>query len=155
MRGFNGRCRLVEGAKVFLGKRRGVEKILRLFGEQMEWLRANVRVAPLAEVVVALAEWKPLPERTVALTSRRKTGSTKRFGRRGTPASGLRGTAAGPATPARGTRRRGINFSADAIAPLRQVSSGGNGLAAFRPQGAGRNRLNLKSKKSAEAVTIR
>jgi peptidoglycan/xylan/chitin deacetylase (PgdA/CDA1 family) len=40
----------------------------RLFGEQMEWLRANVRVAPLAEVVTALAERKPLPERTVALT---------------------------------------------------------------------------------------
>jgi peptidoglycan/xylan/chitin deacetylase (PgdA/CDA1 family) len=40
----------------------------RLFIEQMEWLRANVRVAPLAEVVVALAERKPLPERTVALT---------------------------------------------------------------------------------------
>ena len=40
----------------------------RLFLEQMEWLRANVRVAPLAEVVVALAERKPLPERTVALT---------------------------------------------------------------------------------------
>ena len=41
---------------------------LRLFTEQMEWLRANVRVAPLAEVVVALAERKLLPERTVALT---------------------------------------------------------------------------------------
>ena len=40
----------------------------KLFTEQMEWLQANVRVAPLAEVVVALAERKPLPERTVALT---------------------------------------------------------------------------------------
>ena len=33
----------------------------RLFTEQMEWLRTNVRVAALAEVVVALAERKPLP----------------------------------------------------------------------------------------------
>jgi peptidoglycan/xylan/chitin deacetylase (PgdA/CDA1 family) len=39
-----------------------------LFAEQMEWLRANVRIAPLAEVVVALAERRPLPERTVVLT---------------------------------------------------------------------------------------
>jgi peptidoglycan/xylan/chitin deacetylase (PgdA/CDA1 family) len=40
----------------------------RLFTEQMEWLRANVRVVALAEVVGALAERRPLPERTVALT---------------------------------------------------------------------------------------
>lgn len=39
-----------------------------LFAEQMEWLRANVMVVPLAQVVAALAERKPLPERTVALT---------------------------------------------------------------------------------------
>ncbi len=39
-----------------------------LFAEQMEWLRANVRVAPLSEVVGALTERKPLPERTVVLT---------------------------------------------------------------------------------------
>jgi peptidoglycan/xylan/chitin deacetylase (PgdA/CDA1 family) len=40
----------------------------KLFTEQMKWLGTNVRVAPLAEVVVALAERKALPERTVALT---------------------------------------------------------------------------------------
>src|SRR5208283_4540263 len=39
-----------------------------LFTEQMEWLRANVRVAPLGEVGGALTERKPLPERTVVLT---------------------------------------------------------------------------------------
>src|SRR5271157_646480 len=39
-----------------------------LFAEQMEWLRANVRVAPLGEVVGALTEGKPLPQRTVVLT---------------------------------------------------------------------------------------
>lgn len=39
-----------------------------LFKEQMEWLGRNARVAPLREVVVALAEHRPLPERTVVLT---------------------------------------------------------------------------------------
>jgi peptidoglycan/xylan/chitin deacetylase (PgdA/CDA1 family) len=39
-----------------------------LFAEQMQWLRDNVRVAPLAEVVSALSEGKPLPELTVVLT---------------------------------------------------------------------------------------
>lgn len=39
-----------------------------LFAEQMEWLHDNVRVATLREVVVPLAEHRPLPERTVALT---------------------------------------------------------------------------------------
>jgi peptidoglycan/xylan/chitin deacetylase (PgdA/CDA1 family) len=39
-----------------------------LFAEQMEWLRDNVRVAPLSEVVAALAGRRPLPERTVVLT---------------------------------------------------------------------------------------
>lgn len=39
-----------------------------LFAQQMEWLRANSRVAPLGEVVLALKERKPLPERTVVLT---------------------------------------------------------------------------------------
>ncbi len=39
-----------------------------LFAEQMEWLHANVRVVPLGEVVGALRERKPLPERTVVLT---------------------------------------------------------------------------------------
>ena len=39
-----------------------------LFAEQMEWLQANVRVASLGEVVDALTERKPLPERTVVLT---------------------------------------------------------------------------------------
>jgi peptidoglycan/xylan/chitin deacetylase (PgdA/CDA1 family) len=39
-----------------------------LFAEQMAWLHANVRVAPLGEVVSALTERKPLPERTVVLT---------------------------------------------------------------------------------------
>src|SRR5271166_5761982 len=39
-----------------------------LFTEQMEWLHANVRVAPLGEVVKALKDRKPLPERTVVLT---------------------------------------------------------------------------------------
>jgi len=39
-----------------------------LFAEHMEWLHANVRVAPLAEVVSALTGHQPLPERTVVLT---------------------------------------------------------------------------------------
>src|SRR5208337_4404854 len=39
-----------------------------LFAEQMEWLRANVRVTPLSEVVDALTNRKPLPRRTVVLT---------------------------------------------------------------------------------------
>ena len=39
-----------------------------LFAEQMEWLKTNTRVAPLLEVVTALKERVPLPERTVALT---------------------------------------------------------------------------------------
>jgi peptidoglycan/xylan/chitin deacetylase (PgdA/CDA1 family) len=39
-----------------------------LFTEQVEWLRANARVAPLDEVVSALASGAPLPERTVVLT---------------------------------------------------------------------------------------
>jgi peptidoglycan/xylan/chitin deacetylase (PgdA/CDA1 family) len=39
-----------------------------LFTEQMEWLKANVRVVPLGEVVAALAGRRPLPERTVVLT---------------------------------------------------------------------------------------
>jgi len=39
-----------------------------LFAEQMEWLHANVQVAPLAEVVSALRDRRPLPERTVVLT---------------------------------------------------------------------------------------
>jgi len=39
-----------------------------LFAEQMEWLHASVRVAPLGAVVSALADGKPLPERTVVLT---------------------------------------------------------------------------------------
>lgn len=39
-----------------------------LFAEQMEWLHANVRTAPLGEVVTALSERNPLPERTVVLT---------------------------------------------------------------------------------------
>jgi len=39
-----------------------------LFAEQMEWLRANARVAPLGEVVAVLADGKTLPERTVVLT---------------------------------------------------------------------------------------
>ena len=39
-----------------------------LFAEQMEWLRENVRVAPLHEIVAALAERRALPERTVVLT---------------------------------------------------------------------------------------
>src|SRR5208283_2214159 len=39
-----------------------------LFAEQMEWLRANARVVPLAEVVGALTEHKPLPARTTVLT---------------------------------------------------------------------------------------
>src|SRR5208283_3183748 len=39
-----------------------------LFAQQLEWLRANVGVAPLGEVVDALANHKPLPERTVVLT---------------------------------------------------------------------------------------
>lgn len=39
-----------------------------LFTEQMEWLKANCRVVPLGEVVTALTQKKPLPERTVVLT---------------------------------------------------------------------------------------
>jgi peptidoglycan/xylan/chitin deacetylase (PgdA/CDA1 family) len=39
-----------------------------LFAEQMEWLHANARVLPLAEVATQLAEQKPLPERAVVLT---------------------------------------------------------------------------------------
>lgn len=39
-----------------------------LFTEQMEWLHANARVAPLAEIVSALAKRTALPKRTVALT---------------------------------------------------------------------------------------
>ena len=39
-----------------------------LFTGQMEWLRANARVAPLGDVVAALADGSPLPERTVVLT---------------------------------------------------------------------------------------
>lgn len=39
-----------------------------LFAEQMEWLRDNVRVAHLGEVVAALAGRRPLPERAVVLT---------------------------------------------------------------------------------------
>ena len=39
-----------------------------LFTEQMEWLQAKGRVAPLAEVVAALTERRSLPERTVVLT---------------------------------------------------------------------------------------
>ena len=40
----------------------------RAFAEQMQWLQANVRVAPLGEVAGALKEHSPLPERTVVLT---------------------------------------------------------------------------------------
>jgi peptidoglycan/xylan/chitin deacetylase (PgdA/CDA1 family) len=39
-----------------------------LFAEQMQWLHDNVRVVPLAEVVSALVDRSPLPERTVVLT---------------------------------------------------------------------------------------
>ena len=39
-----------------------------LFAQQMEWLHANVQVAPLAEVAGALGDRRPLPERTVVLT---------------------------------------------------------------------------------------
>jgi peptidoglycan/xylan/chitin deacetylase (PgdA/CDA1 family) len=39
-----------------------------LFADQMNWLQAHARVAPLGEVVAALVEHKPLPERTVVLT---------------------------------------------------------------------------------------
>ncbi len=39
-----------------------------LFTEQMEWLKANVRVVPLGEIVAALAGRTPLPERAVVLT---------------------------------------------------------------------------------------
>lgn len=39
-----------------------------LFAEQMEWLRTNVRVVPLSEVVTALAGRRPLPERAAVLT---------------------------------------------------------------------------------------
>ncbi len=39
-----------------------------LFTEQMEWLKANCRVVALKEVASQLAQRKPWPERTVALT---------------------------------------------------------------------------------------
>jgi peptidoglycan/xylan/chitin deacetylase (PgdA/CDA1 family) len=39
-----------------------------LFAEQMEWLKANCRVATLMEVVTTLTQKNPLPERTVVLT---------------------------------------------------------------------------------------
>jgi peptidoglycan/xylan/chitin deacetylase (PgdA/CDA1 family) len=39
-----------------------------LFTEQMEWLKANVRVVPLGEIVAALPGRRPLPERAVVLT---------------------------------------------------------------------------------------
>jgi peptidoglycan/xylan/chitin deacetylase (PgdA/CDA1 family) len=39
-----------------------------LFTEQMEWLHANARVAPLAQVVSSLIKRIALPKRTVALT---------------------------------------------------------------------------------------
>ncbi len=39
-----------------------------LFAEQMQWLHDNARVASLTEVVSALANRSPLPERTVVLT---------------------------------------------------------------------------------------
>lgn len=39
-----------------------------LFAEQMEWLHANTRVAPLDDVVTALVNRAPLPQRTVVLT---------------------------------------------------------------------------------------
>jgi peptidoglycan/xylan/chitin deacetylase (PgdA/CDA1 family) len=39
-----------------------------LFVEQMEWLRENVKVAPLHEIITALVERRTLPERTVVLT---------------------------------------------------------------------------------------
>jgi peptidoglycan/xylan/chitin deacetylase (PgdA/CDA1 family) len=38
------------------------------FAQQMEWLAANARVAPLGEIVGALQSRKPLPERTAVLT---------------------------------------------------------------------------------------
>lgn len=41
---------------------------LSLFTEQMEWLKANVRVVPLGEIVAALPGRRPLPERAVVLT---------------------------------------------------------------------------------------
>lgn len=39
-----------------------------LFAKQMEWLRSNARVVPLAEIVSALVERRALPAGTVALT---------------------------------------------------------------------------------------
>jgi peptidoglycan/xylan/chitin deacetylase (PgdA/CDA1 family) len=39
-----------------------------LFAEQMEWLKTNVRVVPLSQVVTALAGRRPLPERAAVLT---------------------------------------------------------------------------------------
>jgi peptidoglycan/xylan/chitin deacetylase (PgdA/CDA1 family) len=39
-----------------------------LFAEQMEWLKANARVVRLADVVAALVDQQPLPDRAVALT---------------------------------------------------------------------------------------
>lgn len=40
----------------------------KIFAQQMEWLKANARVAPLGEIVDALIQRSRLPERTVALT---------------------------------------------------------------------------------------
>jgi len=40
----------------------------KIFVQQMEWLAANARVAPLAEIVDAIKKKTPLPERTAALT---------------------------------------------------------------------------------------
>jgi peptidoglycan/xylan/chitin deacetylase (PgdA/CDA1 family) len=39
-----------------------------IFAQQMEWLRSNARVVPLGELVDALANHMPLPERTVVLS---------------------------------------------------------------------------------------
>ena len=39
-----------------------------LFTGQMEWLKANARVAPLQEIVTALKARQMLPERTAVLT---------------------------------------------------------------------------------------
>lgn len=39
-----------------------------LFAEQMEWLSKNARVIPLSQVVGALEQRTPLPQRTVVLT---------------------------------------------------------------------------------------
>jgi peptidoglycan/xylan/chitin deacetylase (PgdA/CDA1 family) len=40
----------------------------KLFAEQLEWLRDNARVVSLDEIVSVLANHRPLPEQTVALT---------------------------------------------------------------------------------------